>query len=1434
MSWATELSTKFIGKNEPRSWPPNSKLPKSITPLEMYFQESNGDIVPNALEVLLAETSSAPKVADARTLWNKQWGKRSAPVLLIVAYPSGDGMKAAVCGSASENPPILTDIDLDQATRIAVAAMAEPNHHTAIRSLRQMLPQLDPPFDWMKSGPLGLGNTGLFATQELISGVPERTDWNEAVEKSQPMLELRGHELIKRLGFRIETSSNHVSKLIAAGETRAIALFCNNDESFEAPSQRLNGFSPVSRALAEAGRDPENRIGWVILTRGSEIRLYAARPDVGVSSKGRGETYVEINLIALPYDSAGYLQMLFSAQALAPEGSVEETLEASDRFAAKLAHRLRERVYNETVPILAEAVAVRLQKRSKADDLSGINLSDAYEQVMFILFRLLFVAYAEAVDLLPYKTNGEYKAASLANMIRNLGNEEFSENSTKLWDGVLYLWEAINDGNTDLGVPVYNGGLFSSDQDTSEIGREISKLSKLKDSEFAPALASMFLDEGPEGIGPVDFRSLSVREFGTIYEGLLESRLVLHKDSIELVNRSGDKKASGTYFTKQFVVEHLLDQALEPALDRHIQELSAISHDDAALAEKFFDFKCADIAMGSGHFLVAALDRIESRLSAFLINHPIAGITSELERLLSAAKKALENTAEATDIETSSLLRRQVARHCVYGVDINHIAVELARLSIWIHTFIPGLPLSFLDHNFVCGDSLTGVGTLDEAKLIFGDDENSLFVDEISNFLKRSEKSLNRLAHTSDATKQEIEVARNAHLQAREDVRSAKSFFDLITAERDPDCEVARIENFSEGTVNAAASKKSIAVSINGINPLHFPVAFPEVFVRDNPGFDVILGNPPWEKVKVEEHSWWSMHWPGLKSLTKPEKDKVISKLKRTRPYLEQQFEDAVDFAKRYRELIKSTFAKLGSGDTDLHKAFSWRIFQLTRNDGYAGIVLPRSVTQSGGSKEWREEVLKNGSFSSVITLQNKKCWVFEDVHQMYTVALVTISNNLSPNRKISFAGPFSSHAELKSFTMHEVPIDEFLAWSNNISFPSIPQRQGAGKLFRKLRGHQRLDNVTETLDPTTISSKQQAASSKQQAASSKQQAASSKQQAASSKQQAASSKQQAASSKQQAASSKQQAASSKQQAASSKQQAKTVYGTSLCQRPPLVHAYRELDSSADRKYFIFGPEGNEVIEENWPVYKGESFNIWQNDTGKYFAHTNTLKVTTHLQRKRVKAQNNSNSPFSDFDSSILADKSSLHCYSPRIAFRRTTHATNKRTIITALIPPEVVAQDSAAVLLWPDGTSPVARSEAFLLGLLSSMILDWYARRVTELNFGFHLFNNLPIPEVDIDPSTGDPTALRVIEISGRLAAIDKRFKEWADEVGVPVGSANDPETKEALIHELDACVAHLYGLDEEDLACLYETFHNLGDYDDRHAAVLELFRNQPWLKSS
>ena len=225
--------------------------------------------------------------------------------------------------------------------------------------------------------------------------------------------------------------------------------------------------------------------------------------------------------------------------ALAADGTADELLRDSSRYATELGARLRERIYDEIVPPVAVEVAQRLAKHA-AVQLDADGLSLAYRVTLRILFRLLFQAYAEDRGLLPSGRNEGFDANSLKTNARRLidsDTDEFGDSST-IWFDLVQVWNAIDQGNPQWQIPSYNGGLFSTDPERSPEGALIKKI-ELPDSVLGPALKSLLIDVTGDGVlGPVDFRSLSVREFGTIYEGLLESSLSLAEEDLT-VDSSG-------------------------------------------------------------------------------------------------------------------------------------------------------------------------------------------------------------------------------------------------------------------------------------------------------------------------------------------------------------------------------------------------------------------------------------------------------------------------------------------------------------------------------------------------------------------------------------------------------------------------------------------------------------------------------------------------------------------------------------------------------------------------------------------------------------------------------------------------------------------------------------------------------------------------------
>ena len=593
----------FLSDLMARPWSLDGKY--AIQPVSLFV--GNGA---NAVEVAVAQSLGAPSRAALLGSWSSRKGRRAAPVLLVVLHSGG----ASLCGAAGPTPPIYTVEDTAQVQGLCRQALDQPDRHAALRVLSHSLPSLETALP-------GLSNEGLLAMHELQHGVPKRADWDRARRKATQSRGKQQGKLLAALGFRIERLDNLTSLLRSGTRRTALAVMLHEGETPEGRSARFETLSPVSYGLKKA--DDEN-LSWVVMVQGSRLRLYATDVGTGVGRRGRTETYIECQPVLLSDEHLPYLWLIYSAEALASSGSLRQILGSSQRFAGDLAERLRERIYDRVVPELARGIAAA----RNIDVPSPADLDRTYQMSLTVLFRLLFIAYAEDRDLLPYRFNDAYRRRSLKQKAQELAaavtdGTSIAEGDSH-WREVFLVWSAVAAGNTEWGVPAYDGGLFSSAPSISPDGAELATIS-LPNSSFEVALRDLLVIKTTEGApGPVDFRSLGVREFGTIYEGLLESELAfasedltlnrkgiyvpaskggpveVAKGQIYIHDRSGARKSSGSYYTKQFAVEHLLDGALEPALDDHLVRLGGMDNTDAA--EAFFDFRVADIAMGSAIF----------------------------------------------------------------------------------------------------------------------------------------------------------------------------------------------------------------------------------------------------------------------------------------------------------------------------------------------------------------------------------------------------------------------------------------------------------------------------------------------------------------------------------------------------------------------------------------------------------------------------------------------------------------------------------------------------------------------------------------------------------------------------------------------------------------------------------------------------------------
>ncbi len=1297
-----------------------------MTGLEIHFGHG-----PQPIQVAVAESSGEPTRAVLKALFAERKGNLNTLIVVVV-----HGDQASLFGpdadtevmrqKASTTEAILNSI-LDQPSEVLAYQRA-----TSIWRSKQT------------TDLVGFTNNGLFASHYIRSSVNHHPKWKATQEASLKIQNLRDLELITALGFEVTSRPSNTFVLSAKGqEHRAVAILLDHSESFESKSTRLQA-SPVEWSLAIAA---EQGAPWVIAIKDSQLRLYPAKDGVGVGQKSQAETYFEIDLLTIDDDKTGLLNLIFSAEALAEGGTADELLANSRKFASELGVRLRERVYESVVPLLATEVANQL--RSKGHQLDSKGLQMSYELTLRILFRLLFQAYAEDRGLLPAGRNENFDKNSMKHWAQYLRDRDVDApygDASTIWFDLIQVWDAIDQGNPDMQIPAYNGGLFGSSPELHPEGALIRNLS-IPDRVLAPALRALVIDDNTEdGVaGAVDFRSLSVREFGTIYEGLLESSLSVADQDLTVDSKgawvpakpgdeviaatnevyfhsaSGERKATGSYYTPSFIVDHLVERSVEPALMDHLARVKELieAGDQTAAYKAFFDFRVADLAMGSAHFLVAAIDKIETVMRSFLLKpgNEIGEVSAELLRLESAAKKALgKDEAAYAEIERAGLLRRQIARRCVYGLDINPMAVELSRLAIWIHTFVPGLPMSSLDHNLVCANSLTGVATIEEGLSalfprgkISGDD---LFYSLALSSLSDARELLEDLAKSDEADKRQAKDAATNAIAAREAASQAKVIFDLAVAARNG--AVSTATAITEQDLSDLHSLENVQNLISNLNPAHMPYLFPEVFLRVNPGFDVLLGNPPWERPVMDKARFWASKSPGLMSLPVQIRDKRIEDFEISRPSEFDEYRRTLDSMEETRKVLRARFP-LGVGDTDLYKAFGWVALALLRPDGgRLGYVLPKTAFSAAGVEGWRRALHEKGSLMELTYLVNTGKWVF-DIEPRYSVALLNYGKGLKEDLK--FAGPIHSKADFDRISIKgrvSVRRDLLLQFTEAASIPALAD-QATADVLSQMR-----------LSPSFKEF-----------------------------------------------------------------------------RDVGFRTVNDFHATADREFFDHGPS-----EGRLQVFSGKSFNPWNPDTGEVFAFADPNVALPELKRKLERQVALKSSAF--YGLSIEHDLGGMHpCQRPRIAYRSVTNPTNSRTFIPALLPGYRILTHISPYIFTLPGSE---RDEAFLLGVMSSLPFDWYARKFVETAVDVYLINAFPVPK-EITSDLFDEIA----KLSAKLAAIDDRYSDWASANSVDVGTMSSSSVREAAIAELDGLVAVAYGLKTAQLGHIYKTFHRGWMDEDR-----------------
>ena len=1119
------------------------------------------------------------------------------------------------------------------------------------------------------------------------------------------------------------------------------------------------GLSDASRSATRFAQEFLNERDdflWAIVTNGRELRLVRDNPSLTRPS------FLSFDLTAMLSGTGDFPAFAFlwrmlhvsRAEGISAENSVWEKLHArSTETGVRALDGLRPGVA-AAIEILGTGFIRENPSIREAFTTGTLDVAGYEQELLRLAYRFLFLFVAEERDLLhtpdtPPAVRKVYRQGYSMLRLKRLAARYAAGSSDRhhdLYIGLKYVFRALAHGEPRLGLTAL-GGIFGEEECPH------LKDALITNADLLAAIRKLrFIDAGRH-LYPVNYRDIGSEEIGSLYEGILELVPNYNAGSrqLTLVGAAGNnRKTTGSYYTPSSLVDKQIESALDPLLDRAMKA--------ADPAKAILDLNVIDTSCGSGHFVVAAARRMASRLVAA---RGVDTSPTEYQRAL-----------------------RDVVRNSIYGVDINPLAVELAKITLWIESVVPGEPLTFLDSHFICGDATLGIDNLKNLehgipnaayKPLTGDDKDA--AKELSKRNRAALKSMEDDAryggdlfydskHTlanqmsvidemPEDTLAEIEAKKAAYAKFREEgcLNHFNLAADVFTAafllpktsvdveigtlgngtpltERKPDPTIPTTAELygiitagAAGSYPSAESLDRCAKICRKNRVLHWPLAFPVVFERG--GFDCILTNPPWDRIKLQEKEFFAARDPEIANAQNAAaRKRLIESLPKNNPTLYQVFQDA----KRNADVSSAFIHESGRyrlanvGDTNLYAVISEVILNIVNITGRAGFIVPISLCTDEPNKALFGEMISSRKLVSFYGFENEEK-LFHDVHHAFKFALLTLGQAEATdfsffNRQVQALVDGKRHFCL-------LPSDFALINPKTKTAPIFRTKFDAD-LSKKIYSHVGVLNSGEACgNPWSIE-----------------------------------------------------------------------YGT-------LFHMAN--DSA------IFYDHGAENL---LPLYEAKLFWLYDHRFASYEGDGEVRYVSTE-EKGRV---DYAITPRYWVSNEHLQEALSHGSLGYLLAWRKITSSTNERTTVATVLP-EFPAGDSVH-LFWVKQDNKL---KACLLADVCSLVHDWCARqKVGGSNFSFYLFDQV----ATLSPSAYSQDDIdfivpRVLE----LTYTSHSLKGWAEALGYKGEPfVFDPERRAILRAELDARYAKLYGLNEQELRYILDPADVYGeDYPSESFRVLK-----------
>ena len=852
--------------------------------------------------------------------------------------------------------------------------------------------------------------------------------------------------LVEELGYK---ELQRQSTSLEAGERR-YQIYATAGKASDAPPVHVVGsYQNLDRRGANNRRSPHSLVQdylnnsdalWGIVTNGYKRRMLRD------STLFTRPTYIEFDIRSIvegnQYADFAQMYRLLHRTRLPSDGEppndclleryYQEGLESHSRVRDRLRSGVEQALLLLGNGFLQHTRSGALQRRISSDDgASSLSSDHYYRQLLRIVYRLLFLMVAEERGMLAGSSDEEQRLYAIYERYYSVGQlrnraERPTEDSSHydLWEGLkqTFLIFRTDENARIFGMQALDGELFSDAACADLEAAYCDNRVLLR----AMRHLSTFWDEGDasgrrgrrrpsKGVRRrVNYAGIDVEEFGSVYEGLLDFQPQFTTGPLpgfEFVEGT-ERKLTGSYYTPPELVNELIESALLPVMRDRI----ATTKSDEDKVKALLSLKVCDPAAGSGHFLLAAARKIATEVARLK--------SGEAEPTPQAYREAM----------------RETIQNCIYGVDKNPLAVDLCKVALWIEGHASGKPLSFLDHRIRCGDSLVGVLSEDAMlecipndayKAVAGDDKPtaSAYRKQNSEDVRKQGVQLQLGGDEPDNIANEfIKFAGLAEDTVR-DIQRKRERFDSLRGlgtdwwQRKVACDLWTAAFFMRKhpdappiPTTADLRRHMLTNTTDGMligNALqisehrrffHWTMEFPEVF--ENGGFDVVLGNPPWERMNLQQREFFATRNKAIANApNKATRDRLIVEMRRANPVLAAEFDDAIydyeatsNFAHN-----KIRFTLTGRGDVNTYAVFAETARKLLAPNGRMGMIVPTGIATDNSTKDFFADIVRHQVLVSLFDFENRQK-VFPGIDSRIKFCLLTIGGEGQRNSAAEFA----------------------------------------------------------------------------------------------------------------------------------------------------------------------------------------------------------------------------------------------------------------------------------------------------------------------------------------------------------------------------------------------------------------------------------------------